>query len=139
MLYSAVMVSAFPELLSFGLLAPTILRLAIGFFFAFEALDMLERGRAATTSDTSKADLTPSGIGLRLTAYAHLIIGALLVVGLFTQVAALAAVFLCFALLRLAPHPLYAPRERVVYKLLFFIALSLIVLGPGIFAFDLPL
>ncbi len=169
------MVSLFPELLSFGLLAPFVLRLVVGFFFAFAGWELVGRARrhasaqsqvvsetqAEATSSTDDADPhhveidaragtspelstlpeSASSISpwIRVVAFVQFVTGGLLVIGAYTQVAALSAMFLAFSLLRLAPHPVYAPRERITYTILFFIALSLLFSGPGAFGFDYPL
>lgn len=171
------MLSLFPGLLSFGLLAPFILRLVVGFFFAFEAWELIARARhlnnqkqtladASTRSNTTEdtdgnnrdeklpvadvslapltAPVTPTeqlstNRWIRLFAIAQFVTGGLLVIGAFTQAAALSAMLLAFFMLRTTPHPLYAPHERLVYKLLFFISLTLLFLGAGAFGFDFPL
>lgn len=171
------MLSLFPGLLSFGLLAPFILRLVVGFFFAFEAWELIARARhvnsqkqvsanAGTHSNVAEntkdvhpdeelpiadAPLSPliapvavteqsyTNPWIRLFAIAQFVTGGLLVIGAFTQAAALSAMLLTFFMLRTTPHPLYAPHERLVYKLLFFISLTLLFLGAGAFGFDFPL
>lgn len=107
------MLSIFPTLLDYWLIAPVILRLALGLTLVYGAY-------------TARREQ-------KFFALAKLLAGALLVIGLFTQIAAIISALLIIAALSKKP---------VQYQLLILelaIALSLLVLGPGFIAIDLPL
>jgi uncharacterized membrane protein YphA (DoxX/SURF4 family) len=106
------MLNIFPDLLAWGLLAPFLLRVVLGGMFFFDGVRAL------------RACMYPKG-ALQTTT------GVLLVIGLFTQIAALAA-------LAFSVHTLWKRRSRTAL-LACAISLSLLVSGAGAFAFDLPL
>jgi uncharacterized membrane protein YphA (DoxX/SURF4 family) len=119
------MLSLFPSLLSFEMLAPFLLRVTLGAVLIYWAYGRVKmRGDALTTS-----------FGLL-----EGIIGILLVIGLLTQLAALVAVVIF--LVKLA----HKVRSRSFftnginyYFILLIISLALIFLGAGAFAIDVPL
>lgn len=70
----------------------------------------------------------------------EIIIGTLFLVGFLTQLAALLSMVLSLkftVMYKRFTHPLIP--SRLSYVLLFFISLSLLITGAGIFAFDLPI
>lgn len=128
------MLSLLPDLLDFASLAPIFLRAALGGTFLGYGLREL-----------FKPKYLPAGVGIstnlaRIIGLWESLIGALLLVGLFTQIVALLAglELLGYLFLRLkdkAKMPI--PIDYLLVLLA--IAISLILLGPGLFAFDLPL
>lgn len=118
------MFSLFPSLLSFGILAPLMLRLVLGatvIHFAFTHI--------------KKREHVPVIFGI-----IQAIAGVLLCVGLLTQLAAFVCVII-FGLLiikKFTQKALFTDGVNY-YVILFIIALSLIFSGPGYPAFDLPL
>lgn len=70
----------------------------------------------------------------------EIVIGGLFLAGFLTQLAALLGIVLSLKFIvmhKRFAHPLIPP--RLTYVLLFFISLSLLITGAGIFAFDLPI
>ncbi len=134
------MLSVFPNMLAFGLLAPFLLRIALGLVFLSFGKYKLGKGRASKAAFFDSLGWKPGayvalGIGI-----AELAIGLLLVVGLYTQVAALASsLILIGALLLKKKSADGIESSRGFLALLLVIALSLVVSGAGAFAFDLPL
>ena len=118
--------SLFPSLLSFGLFGPILLRLTLGvviFFWGYKGV------KSAATN--------PQKIAF---AVLDIVVGALLVVGLFTQLGALiAAVILAVKLVNKARAKALFTDGVNYYFILFIIAVSLVFTGAGFFAFDLPL
>lgn len=86
-------------------------------------------------------EITPEGkIGLykKSIAVAQSVLGLLLLVGLFTQAVALALALvslekLCFT------DKNKTSANRSLYTLLFFVSLSFLFFGPGLFSLDYPL
>ena len=122
------MLSLWPELFSFALVAPLLLRLALGGIFL-----------TAGWRELLRPGQPPLGLK-RLTGLGHLAIGGLLFIGLWTQLAtALAAVEILFYLgdNLWRRHP--SPRPLGYLFLMLTASLALLFLGPGFLAFDLPL
>ncbi len=112
--------SVFPQLLTFGLFAPTLLRLVVGIY-----------GMYATKTRWKKP--------YKLVAILNFAVSLLVILGLYTQPAVIAGM----ALLAMDYYfDKTTGTERtpcVVYMLMFVILLSLLFTGPGLAAFDLPL
>ncbi len=120
------MVNIFPDLLTFGLLAPFIIRLLLGAYFVIWGWN---------TAREKNAELGERGIaGLpkKIIGAIGLIAGLCTIVGFGTQIAATV----------LAALSAYFGRQsnnRLSFILLFGMALSLLFSGAGFLAFDLPL
>ena len=106
--------SFFPSLLDLARLAPVILRLAVAIIFLAQASSNFKQGKKA-------------GSGVRT------IIGILLLLGLYTQGAALAGIAITIWDFKKKSD------DRRLLFLLGTILLSLLFLGAGLWAFDLPL
>lgn len=120
------MLSAFPALLSYQQTSPLIIRLVLAIILIHWSY------RGLRTSDQTRAD--------KVLALAEGLIGLLLLVGLWTQVAALiAAVGLLVCLIRKIRVKAFLT-DGVNYALILLVlAISLLVTGPGWIAFDYPL
>jgi len=125
------MFSLWPELFDLSLLAVTLLRLTAGYFFLLMGVRLLRAVRAAKGQRTLLRSIGGLYGALQLG------VGSLLLVGLFTQPAALVGALL--TLLPVGSGTKASACEQHVQLLLFAITVSLIFLGPGIFAFDRPL
>ncbi|OHB09103.1 MAG: hypothetical protein A2W64_02280 [Candidatus Zambryskibacteria bacterium RIFCSPLOWO2_02_39_10] len=113
--------STFPELLSFGLLAPFLLRLACGVFIFSIGRERL-------------------GKQYKVSSAVYAIVGALLVMGLYTQITAiLAFIVIIFDFYTTRKTGALSQEKIVSYALAGIILLSLLFTGPGFLAFDLPL
>lgn len=134
------MLSIFPTLLVFGLFAPFLLRVALGLVFIRFGLHKLGRGRADKIAFFESLGWKPGKFFAIGFGAIELVVGLLLVVGLYTQLAALVAAIIALGALilkRKATHGIESSRGFLL--LLLIIALSLLVSGAGAFAFDLPL
>ena len=129
------MLSVFPELYNYSHIAPFLLRLAVGAFFIVSGFKNVF---ASTASENqSKTGLTaPKILGIL-----EILCGVFLLVGLFIQPVAIAVSIILIAAMALKPKPEFGgiSGRHGLRFLLLAILLSLIILGPGIFAFDLPL
>ncbi len=121
------MLNPFPSLLDFSLLAPLLVRVALGFVFLHLAYSALPHYKKMVW------------LVVLLEILAALA-GIALIVGLFTQVASLLAALISLAF-SLFPKQTALPFtvEKRLALLLFAISLSLLFSGAGLFAFDLPL
>ncbi len=134
------MLSVFPDLLVYSLLAPFILRLTLGFIFIrFGALS-LSGDRHRLIELLRRYSIEPAEILVVAFGVLELLAGLSLVLGLYTQVGALIAgiISLGFLIRKLRGHTFGADGILFDFALLS-IALSLLFSGAGLIAFDLPL
>ncbi len=115
------MVNIFPDLLTFGLLAPFIIRIFLGVYFILWGWSIVR-----------KTEIGVSMFPKKIIGVVGIIAGMLVALGLFTQIGALV----------LSALSLYFARHesnRLLYILLFGMATSLLFSGAGFLAFDFPL
>lgn len=126
------MFAVFPTMLVYYLFGAFVLRMATAitlFYFTKQHVSL------ARKSDTQKLRYMSCTL-----AVVEVVVGVLLFIGLYTQIAAIAGMLiaLMFKVLSFGKSPL-ALYGRVTYFLLFMVCFSLLFLGAGAFAFDLPL
>lgn len=132
------MLNPFPDLLTYGILAPTILRLAAGAAFAYGAYFMWKH--ASQLAEVRLPIIGKASWVGGASAVGHLVIGAMLIVGFYTQIAALLGIAAAVKGAIFAPrYATLAPFTRAAYLLLLVILISLLLTGAGAFARDLPL
>lgn len=134
------MLSVFPELLTYSLLGPFILRVVAGLIFI--DLGVLkwkgEKERWLTSFNT--LNLKPADLMLGVYASLQVVGGVMLLMGLWTQVAALVLAIFSGAELYIEWRMREVlKRDLVFYVLIFAISLSLLLTGAGAIALDLPL
>ncbi|OHA24689.1 MAG: hypothetical protein A3B11_00725 [Candidatus Taylorbacteria bacterium RIFCSPLOWO2_01_FULL_44_26] len=120
------MLSLFPTLLSWNQLSPLFIRLSLSAVLLFSTYKVLSNKKTDTNS--------------KIIAVIETLAGAFVLIGLWTQAAAL--VVIIDMLVRL----IFKIRERTFlsdgvnyYLLLLVMAISILLTGPGSFSFDLPL
>ncbi len=123
------MFSLFPDLFTYQLFAVTLLRVTAGYFFLLFAGHSF---RALIRARGGGGLVRTLGAIYALTQF---VAGMLLVVGLYTQGAAIAGVVLAV----LPTGKRRTACEHHVHLLLFTLSAALLLLGPGAFAIDLPL
>lgn len=122
------MLSLLPELYNWSGFAPLILRVAVGLAFILQGLMLVWRPRLVRLPF------------IRLVGLIEVVLGALLFVGLFTQVVAI------LIMIELVGY-IFINKLKLSDKtwtntnilLLLAMALTILFLGPGLLAFDLPL
>jgi len=127
------MLSIFPSLLTYGLLAPLILRVVLGLVFIHTGYHKLA---SKSVDGTNK----PPRALVQSVALIQIITGLALFVGLYTQIAALVVILLTiwFLIIKLqGKNPSGYPVHIILIILA--IAFSLLFSGAGFLAFDLPL
>jgi uncharacterized membrane protein YphA (DoxX/SURF4 family) len=130
----------FPDLLTYSLLAPFILRVVVGFIFIDLGKLSLQSERKNWIISFKTLGLPGPEISVKIFGGLQLGAGVMLLIGFYTQIAAL-----ILALLVLIEgyieykDPSIIKRNLVFYVLLFAILLSLLLSGAGAFAIDLPL
>src|SRR3989344_279576 len=105
------MLNPFPELLMYSLLGPFILRVVVGLIFIDLGFLKFRSEKERWLASFETLRLRPADLLLPIYALLQIVGGALLVIGLWTQVAAL----------------------------IFIISLSLLLTGAGTYAIDIPL
>jgi uncharacterized membrane protein YphA (DoxX/SURF4 family) len=134
------MLNPFPELLAYSLFAPFILRLAAGFIF-------INLGHLKLASERSRWVLSFEGLRLKPALFFVKTVallefggGILLVLGFYTQIAALILAIITFGELYIEyKEETLLKRNLAFYLLLFVISFSLLLSGAGKPAIDLPL
>lgn len=132
------MLSIFPDLLTYNLLGITIVRLVLGFLGVYLGFVILSKKNKLTEFVTSlkfpMAEVIPWILSI-----VFIISGGMLIIGLYTQVV---CVVLAYLLLKLMITDLWSRgifgNSIMFYLGFILISLSLLFLGPGAFAFDLP-
>jgi uncharacterized membrane protein YphA (DoxX/SURF4 family) len=119
------MFSLFPSLFALDGFAPLLLRLTVGAVFALWAYGKLKK--RINSQDTILGSVE-----------AFIAIGIIL--GAYTQLAALAAtIILGVRLIQKIRQKAFLTDGVNYYFILFIISITLLLTGPGFFAFDLPL
>jgi len=134
------MLNPFPEFLNYSPLAPMILRLLIGLIFVDLGFLKFRGEKDRWMASFEALHLRPADFFVPLYGFLQIVAGTLLIIGLWTQVAALFFVLSTGAELYVEWRAKeILKRDLVFYLLIFTISLSLLLTGAGAFAFDLPL
>ncbi len=113
--------SIFPQLLFLGLIAPLLLRVTVGLFILSLGWENYKK---------------PS----KWTTIFYAVSGILLVLGLYTQIAALVGIIIIKTDFWINKKTrMFSKNEMILYVMAVIILLSLLFTGPGFLAFDLPL
>jgi putative oxidoreductase len=132
--------SIFPDLLTFWLLAPFILRVTVGFIFIYFGVSKIWREQERRIGFFKKIGFGAGIIFFWLVSTLEIIGGALLVLGLYTQPTALVLSFVALgAIYSKIRHPKLLDNTLEFYVLLLSVLISLLFLGAGFWAIDLPL
>ncbi len=134
------MLNPFPDLLTYSLFAPFILRVVLGVI-------LIDLGILKFRSEKERWIATFNGLRLRpadtlvsLFGLIEIVGGIMLVVGLYTQIAALVFVVMFSIEFYLEwTEANILKRDLVFYILCLTISLSLLISGAGALAFDIPL
>lgn len=133
------MLSIFPQILYLGPAGITIIRVAAGLSMFYTGWSLYQEREAFSRERVPLIGHCPVWLAT-LGAIVQLAIGALLTVGLYTQVAALlAAVVALKCIIWWRRYKKIIPLPPSASLLLLAICLCLVVSGAGAFAFDLPL
>ena len=134
------MLSLFPNLLTYEMFAPFLLRMVLGFIFITLGYLKLKKEKERWNLLFETLRLKPAYVWTKIFGYIEIIGGVALIVGIYTQLVAI--IFACINLFEMYienRESSLLKRDLAFYLLLTTIAVSLIFTGPGFFAFDLPL
>jgi uncharacterized membrane protein YphA (DoxX/SURF4 family) len=134
------MLNIFPDALTYHQLAPLLLRVILGLLFV--NLGYLELAKEAKRWERTFEVLrmAPARFWSKALGIVEVLGGLLLIVGLYTQGAALVLALISLAEAYVEQRtPEVIKRGLVFYILLSVISVSLILTGAGFLAFDIPL
>ncbi len=134
--------SVFPQFFTYSAVAPLILRLALGVIFVAHGYPKLFKNFSGTVQFFESINIKPAKFFAVLTGVSEFFGGLALILGIFTQIAAL----LIAAVMVVAT--IYV--KKIKFKkglvdgyeldlILLAAALSILFLGPGALSIDLPL
>lgn len=128
------MLNVWPELFTYEILAKTLLRVAVALFFLTHGVRTLSLWGIGAFFKRFGA----WGVWVaRFATALQVAVGALLLVGAWTQIAALIGALLSLKLSVVARRfPTVAPHERTTYYLVAVVCVALLFLGAGAFAID---
>ena len=130
----------FPELFSYSLLAPLILRVVLGFIFLNLGYLKLTKEKHGWRNSLNLLGLKPAGFFAGLLGIVEILGGLLLIVGAYTQLTALVlAVFSVSEMLVEYEEESILKRDLVFYLMLAAICVSLLLTGAGLYAVDVPI
>ena len=133
------MLSIFPELFTYALVAPFLLRIVLGGFFVYQGVRRHKQDAGSWAALWNNAKIGSLAIAPLLTKI-QIVIGVLIFVGLYTQVSIIfAAVFVGLELFRRNRITRLTMAEIWPSIFIITVAASLLFLGAGLLAFDLPL
>ncbi len=132
--------NTFPSLLTFSMLSPLILRVVLGIIVINLGSLKIGDEQRSWQELFETINIHPAATFVKILAFIEIIGGLILLAGAYTQLAGMvfAALFFCEAILEYR-EPNLEKRDLAFYILVFAISLSLVFLGAGAFAFDLPL
>lgn len=134
--------SVFPQFFTYSALAPLILRLALGVIFVAHGYPKLFKNFGGTVQFFESINIKPAKFWVVIVGVSEFFGGLALILGIFTQIAAL-----LIAAVKVVAT-VYV--KKIKFKkglvngyefdlILLAASLALVFLGPGAFAFDLPL
>lgn len=133
------MLNTFPYLLTYGLVAPFILRVVLGGIFLYFGYVKITR-MGQTAHILSYLNIPNPAIMARALGFIQAIAGLALIAGFLTQIAAIIILVISLSGLYIKiKHSKLIDRGVSFYLLAIIIALSLIFTGAGFWAFDMPL
>jgi putative oxidoreductase len=130
----------FPSFLLYAFYAPFILRLVIALVFIEFGFAKLTKDKSSKAEFFEKIGLKPGKTFVIVFGLIELVAGAMLLVGFYTQIAALVAglILLACSVIKVK-HSSYLMSPTRYYVVLLIICISLLLTGAGAFALDTPL
>lgn len=130
----------FPDLLTYSLMGPFVLRVVLGLIFLDLGLLKLKSENSRWIASFEALHLRPSRYFVSVVGAIDIVGGLMLIAGLWTQIAAL--VFVVFTGIEIYiewKDSRILKRDISFYILALTIAFSLLLTGAGAFALDMPL
>jgi len=132
--------SIFPDLLTFWLVAPFILRIIIGLIFVYFGISKIWKEKERKINFFKKIGFSTGVVCFWITSILEIIGGVFLILGLFIQPTALVLLLVVMgAIYSKIRHPELLDNTLEFFILLLAVLLSLLFLGAGFWAIDLPI
>ena len=132
--------NTFPELLTFWLLAPFILRVVAGSIFTYFGYTKIFKEKERRISFFHKIGFGNGILLFWIISLSEIILGSLLIVGIFTQITVIIlSIIAIYSIYITIKQPELLDNSLEFFVLLFAVLISLIFLGAGFWAIDLPL
>jgi putative oxidoreductase len=134
------MLNPFPDLLTYSLLSPFILRVVAGFIFIDLGVLLFKNEKERWQAFLSLFKIPNSKLAVKILGVVEVVGGIMFILGYYTQIAAL--ILGLFTLIETCveyKEPIILKRNFVFYITIFTIVISLLLSGAGAFAIDLPL
>lgn len=129
----------FPDLFSFTLIAPFILRVVLGFIFFNLGFLKLGKEKSGWISSLHILGIKPATFFVGLLGLVEIAGGLFLIAGAYTQLVALILVVISISELLIEyKEESILKRDMVFYLLITAICLSLLLTGAGLYAVDIP-
>jgi len=130
----------FPELFSFSLIAPVILRAVLGLIFINLGYLKLTKEKPGWVSSLNILGIKPASFFVILLGLVEILGASLILAGAYTQLAALvlAVIAVSETLIEYKEESILK-RDLPFYILIAAICISLILTGAGLFAIDMPI
>jgi uncharacterized membrane protein YphA (DoxX/SURF4 family) len=133
------MLNTFPQLLTYGFFAPTVLRILVAFSFFYIAGAQFSRRKEISELKIQIIGHVDQTMVL-ISSLVIFLVGVALFLGWHTQIAAILGILVCLKHAVYAKkYPRLIPLCRMEYIYLIVIMLTLLVSGAGALAMDLPL
>jgi uncharacterized membrane protein YphA (DoxX/SURF4 family) len=123
------MLSVFPDLLTFGIIAPFLLRVTLGIILISIGHKVFFKEKKSFTGYYTANKYPFAGSLPIIFGSLSILVGLFLIIGFLTQVAALLSIYILVSL----------SFQTSFYALAVAVSVSLLFLGAGIWAVDLPL
>jgi uncharacterized membrane protein YphA (DoxX/SURF4 family) len=134
------MLNPFPDLLTYSLLAPFLLRIVAGLIFIDLGTLAFRGEKMSWQNSLIKLRIPKPNLAVKIFGAIEIAGGIMLILGFYTQIAALVLALFTFAETYVEyKDPTILKRNFVFYLMLLIILLSLLFSGAGAFAIDLPL
>jgi uncharacterized membrane protein YphA (DoxX/SURF4 family) len=130
----------FPELFTFTLISPLILRVVLGFIFLNLGSLKLGKEKPGWISSLNILGIKPASFFTNLLGIIETIGGLFLIAGAYTQLIALILAIIALSELFIEyREESILKRDLVFYLLIATVCVSLLLTGAGLFAIDIPI
>ncbi len=134
------MLNIFPELLDYGFIAPTLLRLLLGVYFIKLGVEKYNVHKDHIAEFLSSLKLNPAVTIVQTLGGVEIVLGLMFITGTLTQIAALITLIIALVSLVLTyKAPELKIKTPTIYLFIITISLSLLLSGAGFLAVDFPL
>jgi uncharacterized membrane protein YphA (DoxX/SURF4 family) len=134
------MLSIFPELLGFSFIGATIVRISVGLVLLYIGLMTTGVKKISYTTEMKVRNYPLFNLLPFIFGVVEIVTGVFLIAGFLTQLMALIGIYIFINLIFIEKHiGRVFDYPNLFYISMILVSFSILFLGPGILAFDLPL